>query len=87
MADKGHNSGINAAHLKAFIERIERLEEEKRALADDVKEVYAEVKGSGYDTAIVRKVVALRRKDREKLKEEQVLLDMYATALGMDIFG
>lgn len=87
MADKGHNSGINAGHLKAFVERIEKLEEEKRALADDIKEVYAECKGNGYDAKIVRKVVSMRAKDREKLKEEQVLLDLYATALGMDIFG
>jgi uncharacterized protein (UPF0335 family) len=87
MATQGHNSGVNASHLRAFIERIERLEEEKRALGDDIKEVYAEAKGSGYDAKTMRKIVAMRKKDLEKLKEEQVLLDLYGSALGMEIFA
>jgi uncharacterized protein (UPF0335 family) len=81
-AQTGHNS-INSAHLKAFIERIERLEEEKRALAGDIKDVYAEAKGTGYDVKIMRKTVALRRLDHAKRKEEKALLEAYLSALGM----
>ena len=73
---------IEAGHLKAFIERIEHLEEEKRAISDDIKEVYAEAKGTGYDVKIMRKIVTLRRQDREKRKEEEEILDLYLTALG-----
>ena len=80
----GHNNGeVNSDHLRAFIERIERLEEEKRAIADDIKEVYAEAKGNGFDAKIMRKIVASRRQDREKRKEEEGLLEIYMSALGM----
>ena len=74
---------VNASHLRAFIERIERLEEEKRAIADDVKDVYAEAKGNGFDPKIMRKIVSLRRQDIEKRKEEETILDLYLNALGM----
>lgn len=77
------SSSIDAGHLKAFIERIERLEEEKRALAQDVKDVYAEAKGVGYDVKIMRKIVSLRRQDNHKRKEEEEILDLYMTNLGM----
>ena len=73
---------IDTGHLKAFIERIERLEEEKRAIADDIKEVYGEAKGTGFDAKILRKVVSLRRMDRDKRIEEETLLDVYLSALG-----
>lgn len=76
-------NSIDAGHLKAFIERIERLEEEKRALAEDIKDVYAEAKGVGYDVKIMRKIVSLRRQDHHKRKEEEELLDVYMSALGM----
>ncbi len=69
--------------LKAFIERIERLEEEKKAIADDIKEVYAEAKGTGFDTKIMRKVITLRKKDKAERQEEEALLDLYMSALGM----
>ena len=69
--------------LKAFIERIERLEEEKKAIAADIKEVYAEAKGTGFDTKIMRKVVALRKRDKADRQEEQALLELYMTELGM----
>jgi len=82
MTGMGDNS-INSGHLKAFIERIERLEEEKRALAEDIKEVFAEAKGTGYDVKIMRKIVSLRRQDHHKRKEEEELLDVYMSALGM----
>jgi uncharacterized protein (UPF0335 family) len=74
---------VNASHLRAFIERIEKLEEEKRAIADDIKEVYAEAKGNGFDPKIMRKIVSMRRQDLEKRKEEETILDLYLNALGM----
>jgi uncharacterized protein (UPF0335 family) len=74
---------VNASHLRAFIERIEKLEEEKRAIADDVKDVYAEAKGNGFDAKIIRKIVSMRRMDRQKRIEEEEMLDLYLTALGM----
>ena len=77
------SGSIDAGHLKAFIERIERLSEEQRALASDVKDVYAEAKGSGYDTKIMRKIVALRRQDVHKRREEEEILDLYLANLGM----
>jgi len=69
--------------LKSFIERIERLEEEKKAIAADIKEVYAEAKGTGFDTKIMRKVVSLRKKDAAERQEEEAILDLYLSALGM----
>ena len=74
---------VNASHLRAFIERIERLEEEKRTIADDIKEVYAEAKGNGFDAKIMRKIVSIRRQDNEKRKEEETILDLYLNAMGM----
>ena len=82
MTEAGHNS-INAPQLRAFIERIERLEEEKRATAEDIKDVYAEAKGTGFDAKIMRKIVSLRRQDSHKRKEEEKILDLYLSALGM----
>lgn len=69
--------------LKAFVERIERLEEEKASIAGDVKEVYAEAKAQGFDTKILRKVVALRKRDASERREEEEILDLYLQALGM----
>jgi uncharacterized protein (UPF0335 family) len=69
--------------LKAFIERIERLEEEKASIAGDVKEVYAEAKAQGFDAKILRKVVALRKRDAAERREEEEILDLYLQALGM----
>ena len=74
---------IDSGHLKAFIERIERLEEEKRALAEDIKEVYSEAKGTGYDAKIMRRLVAIRRQDQAKRQEEEEILALYMTALRM----
>jgi uncharacterized protein (UPF0335 family) len=75
--------GIAGERLKSFIERIERLEDEKRALAADIKEVYAEAKGSGFDTKIMRQLIRLRRMDKDDLDEQETLLDVYKRALGM----
>jgi uncharacterized protein (UPF0335 family) len=69
--------------LKSLIERIERLEEEKKAIAVDIKEVYGEAKATGFDTQIMRKIVALRKKDTAERQEEEALLDLYLSALGM----
>ncbi|HEX3536908.1 MAG TPA: DUF2312 domain-containing protein [Stellaceae bacterium] len=80
MPDVG---GIAGERLKSFVERIERLEEEKQALAADIKEVYAEAKGSGFDTRIMRQVIRLRRMDKDDLDEQETLLDVYKRALGM----
>jgi uncharacterized protein (UPF0335 family) len=80
MADVG---GIAADRLRSLIERIERLEEEKAALAGDVREVYAEAKGSGFDTKIMRQIVRLRKMDKADLQEQETLLDLYKRALGL----
>jgi uncharacterized protein (UPF0335 family) len=75
---------VNAGHLRAFIERIERLEEEKKALSDDIKDVYGEAKANGFDVKIMRKIVSLRKQDRDKRVEEETILDLYLAALGMN---
>ena len=75
--------GIAGERLRAFVERIERLEEEKRTLAADIKEVYAEAKGSGFDTKIMRQIIRLRRMDKDDVDEQETLLDIYKRALGM----
>ena len=69
--------------LKTIVERIERLEEEKKTIAADIKEVYAEAKGNGFDTKILRKVISLRKKEATEREEEQSMLDLYMSALGM----
>lgn len=76
-------SGVAADQLRAFVERIERLEEEKKVISDDIKDVYAEAKGNGYDAAILRKVVSLRKKQPHEREEEEAVLDLYLQALGM----
>jgi len=74
---------VAADHLRAFIERIERLEEEKRTIADDIKDIYAEAKGTGFDTKAIRTIVKLRKKDQAEREEEEAILDTYMAALGM----
>lgn len=76
-------SDVAADRLRSFVERIERLEEEKRELANDIKEVYAEAKSSGFDTKILRKVITLRRMEAHDRREQEELLDLYMHALGM----
>jgi uncharacterized protein (UPF0335 family) len=78
------DTSIAADQLKAFIERIERLEDEKKALADDIKEVYAEAKGTGFDTKIMRKIISLRKKDHAERQEEEAIMELYLQALGME---
>ena len=74
---------VTADELRAFIERIERLEAERKDLAEQQKEVMAEAKGRGYDTKVMRKVIALRKRDKDDIAEEEAVLDMYKEALGM----
>ena len=78
-------SGFAKEHLKSFIERVERLEEEKAALTADIREVYAEAKGQGFDTKIMRQVVRLRKLENADRQEQEAILDLYLGALGMRI--
>ena len=75
-------SGVAAERLRSFIERVERLEEEKAVIAGDIKEVYAEAKGEGYETKILRQIIRLRKMDRAERQEQEALLDLYLSALG-----
>ena len=89
MAGIGHNSGekevggVAGARLKSFIERIEKLEEEKASIGADIKDVYAEAKGTGFDVKTLRKIVRLRKMDEEKRREENELLELYCAAIGL----
>jgi uncharacterized protein (UPF0335 family) len=74
---------VAAGQLRAFIERIERLEEDKKAIADDIKEVFAEMKGTGFDTKAVRAIIRLRKQDQAERQEAEAILDLYKAALGM----
>ncbi len=74
---------VSADELRAFVERIERLDAEKKDLAEAQKEVMAEAKGRGYDTKVMRKLIAMRKRDEQDLAEEEAVLDMYKEALGM----
>ena len=74
-------SAIDGTQIKTIIERIERLEEEKKTISDDIKEVYGEAKSNGYDTKIIRKVIALRKMDYNERMEAETLLDLYMQAV------
>ena len=76
--------GVSGERLRSFIERIEKLEEDKAAVGEHLKEVYAEAKGTGFDTKIIRNIVRLRKKEVEKRREESELLDLYMSAIGME---
>jgi uncharacterized protein (UPF0335 family) len=78
-----NTNSVAADQLKSIIERIERLEEEKKAIADDIKDVYGEAKANGFDNKILRKIVALRKKDHAERKEEEAIMELYLEALGM----
>ena len=86
MSDSDVSAEMNQAtvgQLKAIVERIERLEEEKKALADDIREVYAEAKANGFDAKVLRRIVSLRKQDVDERKEQEEILDLYLSALGM----
>ncbi|WP_218845599.1 DUF2312 domain-containing protein [Sphingomonas melonis] len=74
---------VAAEELRLLIERAERLEEEKKGISDDIKDVYAEAKGRGYDAAAIRKILAIRKKKKEEYQEEEAILEVYMQALGM----
>jgi uncharacterized protein (UPF0335 family) len=69
--------------IRAFVERIERMEEEKRAITEDIKEIYAEAKGNGFDTKVLRQIVRIRKQDAGERAEQEALLELYMAALGM----
>jgi uncharacterized protein (UPF0335 family) len=82
-ADKNRATRFAQDQLKAFVERIEKLEEEKKAIADDIKDVFAEAKGNGYDTKALRAVIRLRKQDKDERAEHEAILETYKAALGM----
>ena len=75
--------GVAAGQLRSFIERIERLEDEKKGFSDDIRDVFSEAKGSGFDPKVMRTVLKLRKKDKAERQEEEAILDLYLHALGM----
>ena len=77
------SQGVARDQLRTIVERIERLEEEKKAIADDIRDVYAEAKGNGFDVKALRAIVRIRKMDVEKAAEEEAMLDLYKSALGM----
>jgi uncharacterized protein (UPF0335 family) len=76
--------GVGGKRLNSFLERIERLEEEKAGLAEDIKEIYAEAKGTGFEPRIMRRIVKLRKMDPEKRREEDELMEVYKAAIGLE---
>jgi len=93
MAGIGHNSGakpndvggIAVDRLRSFVDRVERLEEEKKGLQDDIREVYSEAKGTGFDVKLLREIIRLRRMDKADRQEREAVLALYKEALGMDV--
>jgi uncharacterized protein (UPF0335 family) len=81
--DAEHATRFAKDHLKAFVERVERLEEEKKAIADDIRDVYGEAKANGFDTKALRTIVRLRRQDADERREQESILETYMHALGM----
>lgn len=81
MTDNPTTGDNSDGHLKSLVERIERLEEEKKTIADDIKEVYAEGKYAGFDVKIVRKLIARRKRDANEIAEEEAIMDLYLRAL------
>lgn len=76
--------GVSGERLKQYVERIERLEEEKSGIAQDISDVYAESKSAGYDTKIMKQIVKLRKMDRQKRQEAEELLELYKSAIGLE---
>jgi len=78
------SGGISADRLRSFVKRIEKLEEDKTAVGEDLKEVYSSAKSAGFDTRIIRKLVSLRRVEIDKRREQEELLELYKSAMGME---
>ena len=83
MAADVAETGVAAEELKQFVERIERLEEEKAGIAGDIKDVFAELKGRGFDSKAIRSILRIRKQDREERQEQEAILELYMQALGM----
>ena len=83
MSKAGVSGGVAAGQIKSIIERVERLEEEKTAIAGDIKEIYSEAKSNGYDVKILRQIVRIRKQDTAERQEQEAILDLYLHALGM----
>lgn len=83
MSEEDQNTVVATGQLRSFIERIERLEGEKKTISDDIKEVYAELKGNGFDSKAVREVIRLRKKEDHERQEEEAMVQLYKNALGM----
>ena len=83
MSDPTETYNVTAEELRQFIERIEQLESEKKDIAEQIKEVFAECKGRGYDVAVVRTLIRIRKRDKDDIAEEEAILEMYKAALGM----
>ncbi len=84
MTETKDVGGVSGQRLRAYLDRIEKLEEEKKALADDIKDIYAEAKGVGFDAKTLRKVYRLRKMNTDKRREEEELLELYKAAVGLD---
>ena len=88
MSKPGRNSGkvtnVAMERVKSFVDRLERMEEERKAIGDDIKDVYAEAKGNGFDTKVLRKIVSIRKQDANERKEQEEVLSLYLQALGME---
>jgi uncharacterized protein (UPF0335 family) len=82
--DASDVGGVAGKRLKSFLDRVERLEEEKKGLADDIKDIYAEAKGVGFDVKTMRKILKLRKMEVEKRREEEELLELYKAAIGLE---
>jgi uncharacterized protein (UPF0335 family) len=83
IEDSAKPGGIAAERLRSIVERVERLEEERKGLAGDIKDIFAEAKSAGFDVKVVRQIIALRRKEPAEVEEQETLLDVYRRALGM----
>jgi uncharacterized protein (UPF0335 family) len=83
MSETGHNSGISADQLRSLVDRIERLEEERKAISADIKDIYTEAKSAGFDPKVLHQLIRIRRQDAETVEENEMLLDTYRHALGM----
>ncbi|MBO0358607.1 DUF2312 domain-containing protein [Hymenobacter sp. BT186] len=84
MTETANIGGVTGERLKQYIERIERLEEEKSGIAEDIRDVYAESKSAGYETKIIRQIVKLRKMDRQKRQEQEEILELYKSAIGLE---
>lgn len=83
MADSDDNYKMSSDELRSFIERLERLEADKKDTMEDIKEVFSEAKARGFDTKVMRRIIAERKRDKDDLAEEEAILEMYRAALGM----